>query len=82
MSTDMPRTLITLSASEMRWLKRMSVQKKVSMASIVREAIVEYRVRIESTEAESSLLRTAGLWRRKGLDAAAFVDEVRAEWDR
>lgn len=82
MPTEMPRTLITLSASEMRWLKRMSLQKKVSMASLVREAVVEYRVRIEATETETVLQRTAGLWRKKRLDAADYVDALRSEWDR
>ncbi len=82
MTTKMSRTLITLTPTEMRWLKRVSLRKNVSMASIVREALLEYRLHLEATGTEGAVTRSAGIWRGKDRDGASYVESLRSEWER
>ena len=81
MATKMPRTLIALTPREMRWLKHLSEQRKQSMAAIVREAVVEYRVQIEKTEKQPVLQISAVLWKKRKLNALDYVAKLRSEWE-
>ena len=49
----MTRTLITIADEDKNWLMRYAKEKHVSMAELIRQAIQEYRQRIEN-EAQTS----------------------------
>ncbi len=78
----MPRTIISLNDDDKRWLDRQARQRRVSMTSLVAEAVNEYRVRQEAAERpdfDQALKDSAGLWRRgDGLD---WQQRMRSEWD-
>lgn len=78
----MPRTIISLSDDDKRWLDRQARQRRVSMTSLVAEAVSEYRVRQEAADrpdVQATLNDTTGLWRRgDGLD---WQQRMRDEWD-
>lgn len=78
----MIRTIIRLPASEKKWLDKIAKKKKVSMAQIIRESIVEYH-RKHAKEAISNidtlLAKTKGIW-KKG-DALEYQSDLRDEWE-
>jgi hypothetical protein len=82
MATHMSRTLITLTTAEMRWLKKASKQRRMSMASLVREALVEYRAQSEMPGTATPLEKTAGIWKGRAIDGLDYVEKLRDEWDR
>ncbi len=83
MPTRMNRTLISLPAQDMRWMKTMSKRRGQSMAEMVREAVAEYRAHAEQLPDRGSALQaTAGIWKERGVDALAYVRKLRSEWDR
>ena len=77
----MPRTIINLTGDDKRWLDQQARQRRVSMTSLVAEAVSEYRVRQEATDRpdlQTTLKDTTGLWRRgDGLD---WQQRMRDEW--
>ena len=79
----MPRTLINLPDEDKDWLDRAAREQQVSMATLVREAVHEYRVRQESIgqpDLAAALERTCGLWCRG--DGLAWQEKLRDEWER
>lgn len=76
------RTIISLPEAELRWLKQVGKRRGVSMAALVREAVVEYRARVESPESSvSALEKTAGKWKGRRPDGVAYTDALRREWE-
>ena len=78
----MPRTIINLADDDKRWLDQQARQRRVSMTSLVAEAVSEYRVRQEAAERpdlQSSLNGTRGTWRRG--DGMDWQEGMRKEWD-
>ena len=79
----MPRTLISLPAKDMLWLKSVSKRRGQSMADMVREAVAEYRAQAEARPDRLSALKaTAGWWQDRGIDSVRCAQKLRAEWDR
>ncbi|MEX2497773.1 MAG: CopG family transcriptional regulator [Wenzhouxiangellaceae bacterium] len=79
----MPRTLINLEPDDKQWLDAEARARGVSMASLVREAVHEYRVHEQATRRptlEEALADTAGIWR--GGDGLAWQRRLRDEWTR
>jgi hypothetical protein len=78
----MPRTIINLTDDDKRWLDQQARQRRVSMTSLVAEAVGEYRVRqmaAERPDLQAALEDTAGIWRHgDGLD---WQQRMRKEWD-
>ncbi len=78
----MPRTIINLGNDDKRWLDEQARQRRVSMTSLVAEAVSEYRVRQEATDRpdlQATLNDTSGLWRHgDGLD---WQQRMRDEWE-
>lgn len=79
----MIRTLINLDPDDKRWLDRLAHARHVPMTALVREAVHEYRVRLESRDRpglEEALSRTAGIGQTG--DGLAQQNRLRQEWDR
>lgn len=78
----MPRTIINLPDADKAWLDREAAERHVSMATLVREAVHDYRIRNESSDRpnlSTALERTAGLWRRE--DGLTWQRRLRDEWE-
>jgi hypothetical protein len=76
------RTIISLPEAELRWLKQVGKRRGMSMASLVREAVMEYHARVEAPDSVSSLEKTAGRWKNRKRDALGYVESLRREWER
>jgi predicted transcriptional regulator len=80
---QMTRTLINLDPEDKLWLDRLARTRHVPMTALVREAVHEYRVRLESREHPGlveALSRTAGIGQTG--DGLARQDRLRREWNR
>lgn len=78
----MPRTIVNLSEDDKRWLDRQARERRVSMTSLVSEAVSQYRARENAADRPdlvSALKDTAGLWRQG--DALVWQQRLRGEWD-
>lgn len=78
----MIRTVISLPASEKKWLDKMAKIKKLSMAQIIRDSIVEYHKNHSNeaiTNIDELLAKTKGIW-EKG-DGLKYQSHLRAEWE-
>jgi hypothetical protein len=81
----MPRTVISLSLEDKRWLDSVAKSERIPMTEIVRRAITKYRktrqtVTVKITAFDQMLNETFGIW-KKG-DAVAYTRKLREEWDR
>jgi len=78
----MIRTLISLETEDKRWLDRTARRRGVTMARLVREAVLEYRKKtlVDEPSMDRLLESTRGIW-RKG-DGLAYQRNSRSEWDR
>ena len=72
------RTLVDIPDSDIKRLTRLSKARKVSRASLVRAAVVEYL----GKEQVDSLDRLAGIWADRDIDGLAYQEQMRREWDR
>jgi hypothetical protein len=78
----MPRTIISLDASDKAWLDRMARRERVPMTRLVRRAVKKLREESEANPSRfDSLLReTAGMLKKD--DGLRIQRELREEWDR
>ena len=77
----MSRTIINLLDADKLWLDAEAKRRGQSMASLVREAVSEYRVRHQrnaSLGLKQCLAETSGLWRRG--DGLIWQEVLRREW--
>jgi len=77
----MPRTIISLSDDDKRWLDREALARHVSMTSLVSEAVALYRAREESAnrpDFERALKESSGVWRQG--DGMKWQERLRDEW--
>lgn len=81
MSKTLVRTVISLRDRQKAWLDQQAALRRVSMSSLIRQAVAEFRVR-ESRRAtvpfEDVLARTAGIWRAG--DGLEYQERIREEW--
>lgn len=78
----MPRTIISLTDEDKRWLDRQARERHVSMTSLVSEAVSQYRAREDAADRPdllSALKDSAGLWQNG--DGLAWQERLRREWD-
>ncbi len=75
----MIRTLISLPREIKVWLDDYSKKKNKPTAETIREALKQYKEKVESEKVDS-LEATAGIWKEKKLDANEYVDKLRSEW--
>lgn len=80
----MVRTQIYLSEEQKRTLERLSAERGVSMAKLIRDAVDRLLKEEESTNFEVALDKSFGIWRnRKDLqDSQRFLRPLREEWQR
>lgn len=76
----MVRTLISISEEAKRWLDSYSRRHGQSTAETVREAIRRLQNADADREKSEILDATAGLWQKRRIDAAEYVDRIRDEW--
>ena len=78
----MPRTIISLDASDKAWLDRTARRERVPMTRLVRRAVQQLRKESEANPSgfERLLRETAGLL--KSGDGLALQRKLREEWDR
>ncbi len=77
----MKRTIITIPDEMKIWLDTYSKKLNRPTAETIREAIAEYKERVEK-ERKNILSDTAGLWKNKRIDGIDYVERLRDEWER
>lgn len=78
----MVRTQIYLSKSQKQALERLSTERGLSIAELIRTAIDCWLQEARSTSFEDTLEKTFGLWRdREDIrNSQSFVRALRKEW--
>jgi hypothetical protein len=80
----MIRTLISLDDEDKRWLDRKAKEEGITMAQVVRTAVIRYREQCERETAKPSieelLRRTSGIL--QGLDGLEAQRRLRDEWEK
>lgn len=77
----MSRMVITLSDDERQWLRAASRLRQQSIAELIREAIRQYRGRMEKSTYKQVIRETSGAWGKAAEDGQAYVDRLRSEWE-
>jgi predicted DNA-binding protein len=75
----MIRTIISLPREIKVWLDDYSKKKNKPTAETIREALKEYKQKVESDETDS-LSATAGLWKEREIEGNEYVEKLRSEW--
>lgn len=75
----MIRTIISLPREIKVWLDDYSRRLNKPTAETIREALKEYKEKVES-EKTDSLSATAGIWKKRKIDGNQYVDKLRSEW--
>lgn len=70
------RTIIDLPDPLVRELDSHAKREQVSRAEAVRRAIAEYLSKRPTPKAEAAF----GIWKKKKIDALAYIDRLRDEW--
>ncbi len=81
MSKLLVRTQISLDDEQKAWLNRQAALRSVSMASLIRQAVSEFRMREQGGSAVSIqdvLKETAGIWQAG--DGLEYQERIREEW--
>ena len=81
MGKTLVRTVVSLPDQQKAWLDRQAAARRVSMSSLIRQAVSEFRRR-ERRRAKAPfgevLARTAGIW--PAGDGLEYQERVREEW--
>ena len=75
------RTVINLTVSQKAWLDQQAVLRRVSISSLIRRAVSEYRIREQRRAGvpfEEVLNLTAGIWEAE--DGFDYQERIRKEW--
>lgn len=75
----MIRTIISLPREIKIWLDDYSKKKNKPTAETIREALKQYRERVEEDKIDS-LSETAGIWKKRNIDGIDYVNKLRSEW--
>ncbi|MXZ76451.1 MAG: ribbon-helix-helix protein, CopG family [Gemmatimonadetes bacterium] len=81
MSKRLVRTVINLEAKQKAWLDSKAAQRRVSRASLIRQAVSEYQVkerRGSDVSLHQALEQTSGIWRSG--DGLEYQVRIRKEW--
>lgn len=81
MSKMRVRTAISLDDDQKAWLDQQAALRRVSMASLIRQAVSEFRVREQRGPAaafQELLKHTAGIWQAG--DGLEYQERIRKEW--
>lgn len=75
------RTVIRLDEEQKAWLDQQAGLRRVSMASLIRQAVSEFRIREQFGSAASfqeALKHTTGIWQTG--DGLEHQERIREEW--
>ena len=78
----MTRTIVNISPEDKRWLDQQAKHRRVSMTSLVSEAVHEYRLRqegLDQPDLDTILEKTAGIWAQG--DGLNWQQSLREEWN-
>ncbi len=78
----MLRIVVSLDENDKSWLKRIAKRQHLSIASIIRRAIDNYRNELERQKEpamDQLLQQTKGIWQHG--DGLAYQQKLRDEWD-
>ena len=81
MGKTLVRTVISLPDQQKAWLDQQAAARRVSMSSLIRQAVSEFRRRERrraKTPFSEVLARTAGIWRAG--DGLEYQQRIREEW--
>ena len=81
MSKTLVRTVISLDEEQTAWLDQQAQLRRVSIASLIRQAVSEFRIREQrgsATSFQEVLKRTAGIWQTS--DGLEYQERIRKEW--
>ena len=81
MSKGLVRTVIGLDDEQKVWLDRQAALRRVSTASLIRQAVSEFQIREQRGSAASFqevLKQTASIW--QGGDGLEYQERIRKEW--
>ena len=81
MNKVLVRTVISLDDEQKAWLDQQSALRCVSMASLIRKAVSEFRIREQRGSGASFhevLKHTAGIWQAG--DGLEYQERIRKEW--
>ena len=74
----MMRTIIDLPQPIIDELDELAGREQISRAEAVRRAMAEYLEKRRSTRGNAAF----GIWKSKKVDALAYEDDLRGEWNR
>ena len=72
------RTTIDIPAQILKELDEFAKRQKISRAAAIRRAITEF---VEK-RTKRKTNRAFGIWKSKNVDALAYEDNIRNEWER
>jgi metal-responsive CopG/Arc/MetJ family transcriptional regulator len=72
------RTIIDIPGSVLNELDELAKSRDISRAEAVRRAMAEYLESRRKSRGDSAF----GIWKSKKVDALAYEDELRGEWNR
>jgi metal-responsive CopG/Arc/MetJ family transcriptional regulator len=72
------RTLVDIPDNDVQRLNRLSKDRKVSRAHLVRTAVAEYL----RQEEPDSLDKLFGIWKDRNIDGLEYQEQMRREWER
>lgn len=78
----MTRTIVNISLEDKRRLDQEAKNRRVSMTSLVSEAVHEYRLRqegLDEPDLDAILDKTAGIWTQ--VDGLNWQRSLREEWN-
>ena len=84
MSKMRVRTAISLDDDQKAWLDQQAALRRVSMASLIRQAVSEFRIREQREQRGAAasfqelLKHTAGIWQAR--DGLEYQERIREEW--
>ena len=79
----MIRTVISLDPNDKQWLDTMAKEKHISMAALIRNAIMAFRLQNENhlpNDTDLLLSKTKGIWPHQ--DGLNYQLNLRDEWDQ
>lgn len=77
------RTIVDLTAAQVVRLARVAAREGISRAEAVRRAIAATYPESEAeVSAKAIRIRAFGSWFGRNIDAEAYVEALRDEWDR
>ena len=76
------RTLIDLPEHELQELTKLSKERKVSRAHLVRCAVTRFLEAESKENKKDTLDKLFGIWKDRNIDGLEYQEQMRKEWER